>query len=58
MANRGDKQVSIKLLTLGDSAVGKTCLISQFARNSFNPNFITTIGIDYKIKPVEVDGKK
>ena len=58
MAQRGDKQVSIKLLTLGDSAVGKTCLISQFARNSFNPNFITTIGIDYKIKPVEVDGKK
>jgi|EP00505_MAST-04D_sp_SCG-Rhode-Island_P004048 Ras-related protein Rab-8A len=54
----GDKQVNIKLLTIGDSAVGKTCLISQFARDSFNPNFITTIGIDYKIKPVEIDGKK
>ena len=59
MANqRGDKQVNIKLLTIGDSAVGKTCLISQFARDSFNPNFITTIGIDYKIKPVEIDVKK
>ena len=59
MANqRGDKQVNIKLLTIGDSAVGKTCLISQFARDSFNPNFITTIGIDYKIKPVMIDGKK
>ena len=50
--------MNIKLLTIGDSAVGKTCLISQFARDSFNPNFITTIGIDYKIKPVMIDGKK
>jgi len=49
---------NIKLLTIGDSAVGKTCLISQFARDSFNPNFITTIGIDYKIKEVELKGKK
>lgn len=49
---------NIKLLTIGDSAVGKTCLISQFARESFNPNFITTIGIDYKIKEVEIDGAK
>jgi len=49
---------NIKLLTIGDSAVGKTCLISQFARDSFNPNFITTIGIDYKIKEVELNGKK
>ena len=38
--------------------VGKTCLISQFARDSFNPNFITTIGIDYKIKEVDIDGSK
>lgn len=46
------------MLTIGDSAVGKTCLISQFARDSFNPNFITTIGIDYKIKEVVIDGAK
>mmetsp|Transcript_14512 Transcript_14512/g.34515 ORF Transcript_14512/g.34515 Transcript_14512/m.34515 type:complete len:207 (-) Transcript_14512:346-966(-) len=58
--SRGGKPTAtnIKLLTIGDSAVGKTCLISQFARDSFNPNFITTIGIDYKIKEVEIDGSK
>ena len=58
--SRNGKQTAtnIKLLTIGDSAVGKTCLISQFARDSFNPNFITTIGIDYKIKEVEIDGAK
>jgi Ras-related protein Rab-8A len=58
--SRNGKQTAtnIKLLTIGDSAVGKTCLISQFARDSFNPNFITTIGIDYKIKEVDIDGNK
>jgi Ras-related protein Rab-8A len=58
--SRSGKQTAknIKLLTIGDSAVGKTCLISQFARDSFNPNFITTIGIDYKIKEVDIDGSK
>jgi Ras-related protein Rab-8A len=58
--SRNGKQTAqnIKLLTIGDSAVGKTCLISQFARDSFNPNFITTIGIDYKIKEVDIDGSK
>lgn len=60
MSGRNGKQTAqnIKLLTIGDSAVGKTCLISQFARDSFNPNFITTIGIDYKIKEVDIDGSK
>lgn len=58
--SRGGKPTAtnIKLLTIGDSAVGKTCLISQFARDSFNPNFITTIGIDYKIKEVDIDGAR
>lgn len=58
-AARKDKPAqNIKLLTIGDSAVGKTCLISKFARDSFNPNFITTIGIDYKIKEVMLRGRK
>jgi Ras-related protein Rab-8A len=58
--SRGGKPAAtnIKLLTIGDSAVGKTCLISQFSKDSFNPNFITTIGIDYKIKEVTIDGAK
>ena len=43
-----------KLLLIGDSGVGKTCIIFRFVENSFNPAFITTIGIDFKIRTVEI----
>jgi len=49
--------MQIKLLMIGDSGVGKTCLLLRYANDSFSPTFITTIGIDFKIKTVEVDGK-
>ena len=41
--------LQIKLLTIGDSAVGKTCLLLRYANDSFSPTFITTIGIDFKV---------
>ncbi|XP_031561626.1 ras-related protein Rab-10-like [Actinia tenebrosa] len=47
-----------KLLLIGDSGVGKTCIIFRFADNTFNPSFISTIGIDFKIKTLEIGGKK
>ena len=40
---------------IGDSGVGKTCLLLRYANQSFSPTFITTIGIDFKIKRVEID---
>ena len=43
---------------IGDYGVGKTCLLLRYANDSFSPTFITTIGIDFKIKNVEVDGKR
>ncbi|XP_003373454.1 GTP-binding protein Ypt2 [Trichinella spiralis] len=47
-----------KLLLIGDSGVGKTCLLFRFAEDSFNNTFISTIGIDFKIRTIELDGKK
>ena len=38
--------------------MGKTCLLLRYANNSFSPTFITTIGIDFKIKTISVDGKR
>ncbi|CAG8604924.1 18402_t:CDS:2 [Dentiscutata erythropus] len=48
----------IKLLLIGDSGVGKSCLLLRFSDDSFTPSFITTIGIDFKIRTIELDGKR
>uniref|UniRef100_A0A672V163 Ras-related protein Rab-1 n=1 Tax=Strigops habroptila TaxID=2489341 RepID=A0A672V163_STRHB len=47
-----------KLLLIGDSGVGKTCLIIRLAEDSFSSTYISTIGIDFKIRMVDIDGKK
>ncbi|VDD78563.1 unnamed protein product [Mesocestoides corti] len=47
-----------KLLLIGDSGVGKTSLLFQFTEQQFNATFIATIGIDFKIRTIDVDGKK
>jgi len=48
----------IKLLLIGDSGVGKSCLLLRFSEDSFIPSFITTIGIDFKIRTIELEGKR
>jgi Ras-related protein Rab-10 len=47
-----------KLLLIGDSGVGKTCILYRFSDDAFNTTFISTIGIDFKIKTIELQGKK
>ena len=47
-----------KLLLIGDSGVGKTCVLYRFSDDAFNATFISTIGIDFKIKTIELKGKK
>ena len=46
-----------KLILLGDSGVGKTSLLLRFADDTFNDTFLPTIGIDFKIKTLNLDGK-
>mmetsp|Transcript_35696 Transcript_35696/g.93041 ORF Transcript_35696/g.93041 Transcript_35696/m.93041 type:complete len:99 (+) Transcript_35696:134-430(+) len=48
----------IKLLLIGDSGVGKSCLLLRFSDDSFTTSFITTIGIDFKIRTIDLDGKR
>jgi Ras-related protein Rab-8A len=45
-----------KLMIVGDSGVGKSCLLLRFVDSTFTSSFITTIGIDFKIKTILVDG--
>jgi Ras-related protein Rab-1A len=46
-----------KLLLIGDSGVGKSCLLLRFADHTYTDSYISTIGVDFKIRTIELDGK-
>ena len=54
----GDYDYVFKVLVLGDSSVGKSSLIKRFHSNVFDQRLPTTIGVDFFIHDMEVDGKK
>merc|ERR1711934_181773 len=56
--NKSPYDMLIKLLLIGDGGVGKSCLLCRYSDDVFNSNFITTIGIDFKIRTIELDGAK
>lgn len=46
-----------KLLLIGDSGVGKSCILLRFSDDTYTESYISTIGVDFKIRTIEVDGK-
>uniref|UniRef100_A0A915LLN5 Ras-related protein Rab-35 n=1 Tax=Meloidogyne javanica TaxID=6303 RepID=A0A915LLN5_MELJA len=53
-----DYDFLFKLLIIGDSGVGKSSLLLRFSDNTFSANYITTIGVDFKIRTITVKGYK
>ena len=50
-----NKTYEAKVITLGDSMVGKTCLILRFLEDTFFSTYLSTIGFDLKQKVVKLD---
>ncbi len=48
---------TFKILTIGESNVGKTCLLLRYTDNKFVKNHLTTIGIDFRAKVINYNGK-
>ena len=49
---------TFKIVMIGDSGVGKSCILLRFADDKFNENFYATIGVDFRFKNLSVDDKQ
>ncbi|KAG6787429.1 ras-related protein RABA5e [Populus alba x Populus x berolinensis] len=54
----GGEEYLFKIVVIGDSAVGKSNLLSRFARNEFDSNSKATIGVEFQTQVVDIDGKE
>ena len=46
------KEISFKVITIGDAGVGKTSIIRRFIYNTFNTNAMSTIGVSFSVKEI------
>lgn len=61
MANSSRNAASdllLKVIIVGDSGVGKTNLLTYFCEGVFKESYVATIGVDFKIKMLQVENKK
>ena len=49
---------TFKILTIGESGVGKTCILRRFVENKFLKNHLATIGIDFKTKTLNINNQE
>jgi Ras-related protein Rab-1A len=57
MQNQTDYDYLLKILIIGNSGVGKSCLLVRFADDIYQENYIATIGVDFKIKTLDIEEK-
>ena len=49
----------IKIITLGETAVGKSSFIIRYAQDKFSSNYISTLGLDYRQRKIKLeDGRE
>jgi Ras-related protein Rab-1A len=49
---------AFKVIIIGNSCIGKSSILLNFTDGIFDENFITTIGVDFRVRNFDIDGKK
>jgi len=52
-----DYDICVKSIIIGDSGVGKSSLLYRYSDQDWNPHYIATIGVDFKVLSFERSGK-
>lgn len=58
MAKSNQHDFLAKVIIIGDSGVGKTNLLTKFCDGVFKDSYVATIGVDFKLKTINVDDVK
>ena len=58
MISKGkDYDYIFKIVLIGDTCVGKSCILVRFSDDIFNDNYVTTIGVDFRFKTMVIKNK-
>ena len=49
------RELIFKIIVIGDSTVGKSCLIKRAIRDEFYPKYYTTVGFDFLYYKTKID---
>ncbi|XP_001636068.2 dnaJ homolog subfamily C member 27 [Nematostella vectensis] len=56
--NKAKRGIRVKIISMGNAEVGKSCIIKRYCEKRFISKYMTTIGIDYGVTKVVVDDKE
>jgi Ras-related protein Rab-1A len=57
MSHSYDYDYVVKVVVIGDSAVGKTSLLLRYADDAYDDKYLATIGVDFRITTLEIQDK-
>jgi Ras-related protein Rab-1A len=44
-----------KIVIIGTSSVGKSCILRRFSDDSFQESYLATIGVDFRFKYIKIN---
>ena len=47
-----------KIIIIGDTGVGKSCLLNRYLQNKFNPSTKHTVGVEFGMRYIDVNSKR